>query len=106
MPLGLAFISGSRGGNIMYYVLSYKTVENYVERRAPYREQHLTLARASRDRGELFMGGALDDPADEALLVFKGDSPRAAEEFARSDPYVRNGLVAEWRVRPWVVVIE
>jgi uncharacterized protein YciI len=88
----------------MYYVLFYRTVEDYIERRAAYRGQHLALARASHDRGELFLAGALADPPDQALLVFKGDSPAMAEEFARSDPYVLNGLVSEWKVRPWTVV--
>ena len=26
------------------------------------------------------------------------------EEFAKNDPYVVNGLVTEWNVRPWTVV--
>ncbi len=89
----------------MYYILFYKTVDNYVERRKPYREAHLKYANASRDRGELFLAGALADPADTAVLVFKGDSPRSAEDFARNDPYVKNGLIQEWSVRPWTVVI-
>jgi uncharacterized protein YciI len=89
----------------MYYILSYKTVENYVEKRAPHREEHLAYARAAHERGELVMAGALAEPADSAVLVFKGDAPRAAEEFARNDPYVKNGLIAEWNVRPWTVVI-
>ncbi len=90
----------------MYYILFYKTVENYVERRAPFRELHLAYANASHKRGELFLAGALADPADSAVLVFKGDSPKAAEEFAKNDPYVLNGLIKEWNVRLWNVVIE
>jgi uncharacterized protein YciI len=89
----------------MYYILFYKTVDNYVERRAPYRQDHLAYANAARERGELIMAGALADPADGAVLVFKGEGPSAAEEFARNDPYVRNGLITEWNVRPWTVVI-
>jgi uncharacterized protein YciI len=27
------------------------------------------------------------------------------EAFADADPYVRNGLVTEWTVRPWAVVV-
>ena len=27
------------------------------------------------------------------------------EAFAQADPYVRNGLVREWRVREWNVVV-
>ena len=89
----------------MYYVLFYKTVDGYVERRAPFREEHLALARAANARGELVMGGALADPPDAAVLVFKGESPAVAEAFVKSDPYVKNGLVTEWSVRPWTGVI-
>jgi uncharacterized protein YciI len=89
----------------MYYILFYKTVENYVTRRAPYRDDHLKYANASYERGELFMAGALADPADSAVLVFKGDGPQVAQDFAKNDPYVKNGLIIEWHVRPWAVVI-
>ena len=89
----------------MYYILFYKTVENYVERRAPYRAEHLSYAQAAHRRGELILAGALDEPADDAVLVFRGESHEVAEAFARGDTYVRNGLVKAWKVRPWTVVI-
>jgi uncharacterized protein YciI len=57
------------------------------------------------ERGELVLGGALAEPADAAILLFRGDSPAAAEAFAMADPYVLNGLVKQWRVRPWMTVI-
>ncbi len=89
----------------MYYILFYKTVDNYIEKRIPFRQQHLDYARESHRRGELVLAGALADPADSAVLVFKGESSIIAEEFAKNDPYVLNGLIVEWRVRPWTVVI-
>jgi len=89
----------------MYYLLFYHTVENYVQRRAPYRDQHLAYATEALQRGELVMGGALSDPVDGAVLVFNGDSPAVAENFATNDPYVKAGLITEWKVRPWTVVI-
>ena len=89
----------------MYYLLFYTTVENYVERRAPFREAHLKLANAAHERSDLVMAGALAEPADGAVLVFKGDHLSVAEEFAKNDPYVLNGLITEWKVRPWTVVI-
>jgi len=88
-----------------YFVLFYKTVDNYVEKRAPFREEHLRLADEARSSGKLIMAGALADPADEALLIFECESADVAEDFARNDPYVKNGLISEWRVRPWTVVI-
>jgi uncharacterized protein YciI len=89
----------------MYYLLIYRTVDDYVNSRVPYREEHLGYAEAAHARGELFMGGALADPADMAIMVFKTDSRAAVEEFARNDPYVKAGLIVDWSVRPWTVVI-
>ena len=89
----------------MYFMLFYHTVDDYVERRAPFREQHIAYANAARARGELVMGGALAEPADSAVLVFQGEDASVAEAFASNDPYVVNGLITAWSVRPWMVVI-
>jgi len=89
----------------MYYLLLYEVVENYAEKRKPLRDAHLESARRAFDRGELVLGGAFVDPVDGAALVFKGEDPSVAERFAKSDPYVVNGLVRDWRVRAWNVVI-
>ncbi len=89
----------------MHFLLIYDVVDDYVTRRAPLRAAHLSHARAAVERGELVLGGALASPADGAVLLFRGDSPAAAEAFATSDPYVTNGLVTNWRVREWTTVI-
>ena len=88
-----------------YFVLLYDVVPDYLERRGQYRDEHLGLATAAHERGDLVLAGALAEPADGAILVFQGDDASAAETFAEADPYVRNGLVSSWRVRPWTVVI-
>jgi uncharacterized protein YciI len=88
-----------------YYVLFYNVVDDFVSRRSEYRDEHLRLAREAHRRGELLLGGALADPADRALLVFRAPERSVAEEFARNDPYVVRGLVTRWEVRPWTVVI-
>jgi uncharacterized protein len=89
---------------MMHYLLFYEVVPDYVERRAAFRAQHLALAWQAADRGELVLGGALADPVDGAILLFRGDSPAVAETFAATDPYVRNGLVTRWHVRAWNTV--
>jgi uncharacterized protein len=89
----------------MHYLLMYDVVHDYVERRAQYRSEHIGLAREAVARGELVLGGALAQPADGVVLLFKGASPAAAEAFAKSDPYVRNGIVTKWRVREWTTVV-
>ncbi len=89
----------------MHYLLIYDAAPGYLERRAAFRAEHLGLAWEAAARGDLILGGALEDPVDGAVLLFEGDSPRAADAFAAADPYVRNGLVARWRVRPWRTVV-
>lgn len=90
---------------MMHYLLFYDVVPDYVERRAAFRAGHLALAWQAQARGELVLGGALADPPDGAVLLFKGESPAVAESFAAADPYVRNGLVTRWRVRAWTTVV-
>ncbi len=89
----------------MYFILFYDFVENVIERRAPYREAHLALVGEYVDRGELVLGGAFAHPADGAAIVFKVNSPVEIEAFVKRDPYVLNGLVIEWRIREWTVVV-
>ncbi len=88
----------------MHYVLIYEYAADYLERRAQFRDAHLKLAWASHERGEFQLGGVLADPVDSALLWFKADSPAVVEEFVKAGPYVQNGLVVKWRVRPWMTV--
>jgi hypothetical protein len=88
-----------------YYLLIYHVVDDYVARRAPFREEHLRLVRETHARGELVIAGALTDPADQAVLVFHSPDRSAAEKFAANDPYVRNGLVPRWEIRNWNVVV-
>lgn len=89
----------------MHYILFYKAVENYTEKRVPFREEHLKLIEDCHANGSLLMAGALGEPADGGAFIFKSDSPKAAEEFAKNDPYVKNGLISNWNVQPWTVVI-
>ena len=89
----------------MHYLLFYDVVEDYPERRKPLRSAHLAYANEAVARGELVLGGALADPVDAAVLLFRAPSRQAVERFAAQDPYVRNGLVKSWRVREWTTVI-
>lgn len=89
----------------MHYLLFYEAGPDYEERRKPFRAAHLEYARAAAARGELVLGGAFANPIDGAVVLFRGDSPAAAERFAKSDPYVANGVVKRWYVREWTTVV-
>jgi uncharacterized protein YciI len=89
----------------MHYVLAYELAPDYLARRGQFRDAHLELAWQASERGEIVLAGAVGDPVDGALLVFESDSPACAETFAKNDPYVLNGLVTRWTVKPWHTVV-
>ena len=89
----------------MHFALMYTVADDYLDRRGEFRDEHLTLARAARARGELLLAGAFTDPADATLLVWTAADPGVVEAFVEQDPYVRNGLVTSWRIREWNVVV-
>ena len=89
----------------MHSLLFYDYVNDIVERRAPFRQAHLALASEAHERGDLLMAGALTEPVDGAVFVFTTDDSSVVEDFVARDPYVREGLVTAWRIRPWKVVI-
>lgn len=87
-----------------YFALTYEVVDDFLNQRTPFRPAHLKEVRGAHERGELIMAGALGEPAG-ALLVFRAADKSVAENFAKADPYVNEGLVKSWSVRPWTVVI-
>ena len=87
-----------------HYLLFYEVGDDYLARRAEFRSVHLEKAWAAAERGELVLGGALVNPVDGAVLLFRGESAAVAESFAKVDPYVTQGLVRKWRVREWTTV--
>lgn len=89
----------------MFHILFYDYVPDIIERRGPYREDHLSRAKAAHERGELVMVGAVGDPVDSAVFIFRVDDPAVVEAFVRADPYVAAGLVTDWKVRPYHVVV-
>ena len=87
-----------------HFLLFYELERDYMERRGEFRAVHLDLAWKASEAGDLVMAGALADPADTAVFLFRGESSAVAERFAQGDPYVVNGLVKRWYVREWTTV--
>jgi uncharacterized protein YciI len=88
-----------------HYILFYDVVPDHVERRVPFRDEHLELAWKAQERGEIVIAGALADEIGGAVLVFRGESPDVVQSFVVADPYVQNGLVTKVRICEWVTVV-
>jgi uncharacterized protein YciI len=88
-----------------YFALLYHVGEDYLARRTQYRQDHLRLAGDAALRGDLVLGGALGDPYDTALLIFRVPEKTIVEQFVHNDPYFIHGLVQSWEIREWDVVV-
>ena len=89
----------------MHFLLFYELHPDYLERRASHRAEHLKLAWAASERGELLLGGPYTDPLEGAALLFKCESSETPERFAAADPYVKHGVVTRYWVRGWNTVV-
>lgn len=93
----------------MHYLLTYQVTEDFLERRAQFRKEHLDVIQQAHDSGELILAGATANPETGeitgAALVFDCDNPAIVEEFAQADPYVSEGLVTNYRIDRWNTVV-
>jgi uncharacterized protein YciI len=54
----------------------------------------------------VFLAGACTDAGTPlGVIVIVGADRSIAEDFARADPYVVNGIVTSWQVREWTTVL-
>ncbi|KAG2450581.1 hypothetical protein HYH02_005082 [Chlamydomonas schloesseri] len=88
-----------------YYLLEYKYVPDILEKRTPYRAAHIEGAKKQAEAGKMVMAGAFGETPEGALFVFRDTTPEDIEKFVKADPYVQNGLVPAWHIKPYAVVV-
>ena len=89
----------------MKYVMTYRAVEDFLPLAQKNYPAHSARVDEFAQRGDLLMVGTFDEPMNgEAMGVFT--TREAAEEFIAGDPFVVNGVVAQWTVRPWNEVLQ
>lgn len=68
--------------------------------------EHLARSRQLAAEGVLLMAGAfLDHPGEPVSTMGVLTTREAAEAYAEGDPFVRNGMVSEWHIRPWANIL-
>jgi len=86
------------------HILMYRYVPDMLERRGPYREEHLRRIEELRAAGALIVAGAYGDPPRGGLIGVRGRSREEVLAWSDADPYVGAGLVLERSVEPWKLV--
>ena len=122
----LAFVGGSKHGMIgrvaglrpyvrsapalqaTKFLLKYDYIPDVLEKRGPYREEHIALANKFIEEGSCLSGGPVGDVEmtvpKGALFVFT--DAESAKQYAEGDPYVANGIVTEYSIEEWNVVVQ
>jgi uncharacterized protein len=89
---------GDDGG--VKYVLLYESADDVLRKAPEHFEAHSARGQEFHQRGSLVAYGPFGDPQEQgSMAVFT--TREAAEEFARGDPFVLNGVVRDWQVREW-----
>ena len=97
-------LSSSSSNTKQTFVLEYAYVADILEKRGPYRPQHLKLAKDYLTDGTIIYGGPFTPPSG-AMFIFSVDGRESVEAFVAEDPYVANGLVTTYTIKEWNVVI-
>jgi uncharacterized protein YciI len=84
----------------MKYVLFYESADDLAEKAPAHLPAHSARGQEFHERGSLVGYGPFGNPQEEgSMAVFT--TREAAEEFARGDPFVLNGVVRRWHIREW-----
>lgn len=81
------------------YLLFYESAEDVLVKAPQYFPAHLAHWGDYRANGTLQMIGTFADPREGAMAIFT--TREAAEQFAKGDPFVLNGVVRNWYIREW-----
>jgi uncharacterized protein YciI len=87
------------------YFVQYTYVADMLERRQPYRAEHLERVTTAGAQGLLVLAGAHADPVDGAVLVFRAESAAEVEEWVRADPYHVAGLIPGFTIRELTLAV-
>lgn len=86
--------------NLPTFVVTYQYIPGMVERRTPYRQDHLAWLRGRAEEGRMILAGATLDPVDTAVLIVRGEDVHAVRRMLLDDPYAAANLIVGVTVRP------
>jgi uncharacterized protein YciI len=86
------------------YLLKYDYVENGAEKRKLYREAHSAHLQKQVNNGNIILAGIVDYLPTGAVLVFRNLTPNDIEQYAKQDPFVINGIVTKYTIKPYLAV--
>ena len=78
--------------------------EDVLEKRAPYRQDHLDGLAAQKESGVLITIGPTKD-LTKVFAIYDAESEDTVRQLVENDPYWKNGIWTEYEVREWIQAI-
>jgi uncharacterized protein YciI len=88
---------------MLFVIIGYDGPEG-ARLRPSVRPAHLENLKPLVEQGRMIIGGPFTDGAG-SLMIVDLESEAEAQEFARNDPYVKQGVFARVEVRPFRKVV-
>ena len=85
----------------MKFVLWGRYCENALEKRTPFRQDHLAGLQRQKDSGQLLTLGPTEG-STHVFGIYEAGSREEVEALIRADVYWRNGIWTEFEVHPWI----
>ncbi len=85
----------------MKFVLWGTYCADALERRTPYRDEHLTGLQRQKDEGVLLTLGPTVD-ASHVFGLYEADDQETVESLVRGDIYWRQGIWTAVEIYPWI----
>lgn len=86
------------------YVMWGSYCEGVLEKRAPYRQDHLDGLNAQKAAGTLVTIGPTKD-TKMVFGIYEAADEATVRNLVESDPYWKNGIWTEYEVREWIQAI-
>ena len=87
---------------VVFFVTSYESLDDAFAREPDLIAAHRARTKELHAQGKLLMAGAILNNPEEPLSTMAILPTREdAEEYARGDPFVLNGMVSKWYIREW-----
>lgn len=85
----------------MRFVLWGTYCDGALQKRTPYREEHLAGLQRQKDAGTLITLGPTED-STHVFGIFEADSLETIEALVQGDVYWRQGIWSAVEIYPWI----
>jgi uncharacterized protein len=86
------------------YVMWGSYCEDVLEKRTPYRQDHLDGLGKQKESGVLITIGPTKD-LTKVFAIYEAEDEATVKELIEGDPYWQNGIWTEYSVTEWIQAI-